>query len=44
LKGEYAMTGLKDGECPKRGSNEIVDNAQLVDKSNYHCTENSVAD
>ncbi len=26
------MSGLNDGECPKCGSREIIDNAQLVDK------------
>lgn len=26
------MIGLKDGECPKCGSKEIIDNAKLADK------------
>lgn len=34
------MSGLKDGECPKCGSKEIVDNAQLADKhDNMHSSD-----
>lgn len=35
LMDEYAMSGLKDGECPKCGSKEVVDNAQFVDHSHH---------
>jgi ribosomal protein S27AE len=30
------MSGLKDGECPKCGSQEIIDNAQLADKGHLN--------
>lgn len=37
------MSGLKDGECPKCGSTEIVDNAQLADrKGDYNQTADAV--
>jgi hypothetical protein len=29
------MSGLKDGECPKCGSKDIVDNAYLMDNSRH---------
>lgn len=37
------MSGLKDGECPKCGSNEIIDNAQLADQhENIHTADQAV--
>ena len=30
------MSGLKDGKCPRCGSKEVIDNAQLVDKGDHH--------
>jgi hypothetical protein len=36
------MSGLKDGECPKCGSQEIIDNAQLPDKFSCETASTSV--
>lgn len=36
------MSGLKDAECPRCGSNEVVDNAQLVDRGDHHSVSNAI--
>ena len=36
------MSGLKDGECPKCGSNEVIDNAQLVDQGHHNMATDAV--
>ncbi|MGZ0166635.1 MAG: hypothetical protein ACKVII_22140 [Planctomycetales bacterium] len=36
------MSGLKDGECPKCGAKEIIDNAQLADKFDHGTVTDAV--
>jgi len=36
------MSGLKDGECPKCGSQEIVENAQLADQGHHNVVSDAV--